>query len=66
MINWRSIGAAILSFLTILAALPYSLGELATLIPTEWKPKIVLAGLIGTVGLRVWNSIQPPKEGDKI
>ena len=58
-------GAAIFGALTILAALPYTLGDLATIIPSEWKPKIVLAGLIATVGLRIWNSIVPKQEEPK-
>ena len=60
-------GAAIFGALTILAALPYTLGDLATIIPPTWKPKIVMVGLVSTVGLRIWNSIVPkqaePKTG---
>jgi len=66
-INWRSVGAAVASTLTILAALPYTLGELATVIPPDWKPKVVLIGLVASVGLRIWNSVVPkqtePKTG---
>jgi len=55
-VNWKIVGATIASALTILAALPYSLGDLATIIPSEWKPKIVAIGLIATVVLRLWNT----------
>ena len=46
------IGAAITSALTTLAALPYQLGDVATIIPVEWKNRVVIAGLISTVILR--------------
>jgi len=46
------IGAAITSALTTLAALPYQLGDVATIIPVEWKTRIVVIGLIATVILR--------------
>lgn len=59
-INWRSIGAAVFSALTILAALPYQLGELATIIPVNWKPTIVAIGLVATVILRSLNSVRKP------
>jgi hypothetical protein len=65
--NWKTrvsgIGTAIFSALTVLAALPYSLGDLATVIPPSWKAKIVVGGLVGAFGLRVWNSVaQKSKE----
>lgn len=61
-VNWKQIGAGIASALTILAALPYQLGDLATIIPPSWKPTIVALGLIATVALRVWNAATtPPK-----
>lgn len=59
-INWKQVGAAIASTLTILAALPYQLGDLATIIPPSLKPTIVTLGLISTVALRVWNAAKPP------
>lgn len=34
--------------LTVLAALPYQLGDLATLIPPDWKPVIALTGIIAS------------------
>ncbi len=59
-INWKAIGAALASTLTILAALPYQLGELATIVPPAWKPTIVALGLVATIILRVWNAAKPP------
>lgn len=60
--NWKTtvsgIGSAIAALLTILAALPYQLGEIATIIPPGWKGKIVTVGLLATTALRIWNSIQ--------
>lgn len=32
--------------LTVLSALPYQLGEVATVIPPEWKPILTLTGII--------------------
>lgn len=64
--NWQTtvsgIGSALFGFLTIMAALPYELGNVALLIPPEYKAKVVLLGSIATVILRVWNSI---KQKDK-
>lgn len=65
--NWKTtvsgIGTAIFGLLTALAALPYQLGDIATVIPPEWKSKVVTAGIIGTVGLKIWNSVaQKSKE----
>lgn len=67
-INWKAVGASITSMLTMLAALPYSLGEIATIIPPNWKSKIVVAGVVATLALRFWNAathpqnVQPPTE----
>ena len=69
--NWKTtltgIGAAVTSTLTILAALPYQLGDAATVIPPEWKSKIVMTGLAASLVLRVLNSIfqkdAPPVAG---
>jgi hypothetical protein len=60
--NWKTsvsgIGSAIFGLLTMLAALPYDLGNVATIISPEWKGKIVTVGIIATLALRVWNSLQ--------
>lgn len=59
--NWRTtasaIGAGITSLLTILAALPLELGEVATIIPAEWKAKVVVAGAAATLILRIVNGM---------
>lgn len=46
-------GAAITSALTALAALPYQLGDIATLIPAEWKTRVFSVSLLATIVLRV-------------
>lgn len=61
MTNWKTtitgIGEAITSLLTLVAALPAQLGELSTIIPEPYKPKIVAIGLIATALLRVVKSM---------
>lgn len=58
--NWRTTlsgaGSAFTSFLTLLAALPYELGDLAAVIPPKWKAKVALAGMVATFLLRVIHS----------
>lgn len=48
--NWKTTitgaGAGIVLVLTFLASQPYSNGELAVIIPSEWKPYLALAGII--------------------
>jgi hypothetical protein len=39
-------GAAAVLVLTFLASQPYSNGEIALIIPNEWKPYFVTAGII--------------------
>jgi hypothetical protein len=48
-----SYGSIIMSLLTALAAAPYSLGEVATIIPPHWKAKVFVVGAIATMILRV-------------
>lgn len=59
--NWKTsftgIGAAVTSTLTGLAALPYSLGDVATIIPVEWKTRIFVIGAIATLVLKSLNSL---------
>ena len=59
--NWKTtvsgIGAMIFAALTALAGLPYTLGDVATIIPPEYKAKVFTASLIATAILKVWNSI---------
>lgn len=52
------IGSALFGFLTILAALPYQLGDVATIIPPNYKAKIFLWSAIATAVLRILNSLQ--------
>lgn len=58
--NWRTslsgIGAALFAALTAVAALPYQLGDVATILPPEWKPVIFKWSLIATVVLKILNS----------
>jgi hypothetical protein len=55
--NWRTTltgwGSAITSTLTLLAAMPYEIEELGTIIPPEWKAKVAAVGLIATFLLRL-------------
>ena len=50
--NKVKLASAITSFLTVLAALPYELGDAATLIPASWKAPVALLSAIATVILR--------------
>jgi hypothetical protein len=58
--NWKTtisgIGAALTSALTAIAALPYQLGDVATIIPPAWKARVTIAGIIATVILKSINS----------
>lgn len=51
--NLAGYGSIIMSLLTALAAAPYSLGEVATIIPPHWKAKVFVVGAIATLILRV-------------
>ena len=59
--NWKTLvsgaGTAIFGALTTLASLPYTLGDIATIIPPEWKPIVFKYSLIATVILKFWNSL---------
>ena len=59
--NWKTtvsgVGTAIFTLLTVLAALPYELGDIATIFPPQWKAKIAIAGAIAALILKVWNSV---------
>jgi hypothetical protein len=46
-------GSIIMSLLTALAAAPYSLGEVAMIIPSHWKERVFVVGAIATLILRV-------------
>jgi hypothetical protein len=51
--NLAGYGSIIMSLLTALAAAPYSLGEVAMIIPPHWKERVFIAGAIATLILRV-------------
>ena len=51
--NLAGYGSIIMSLLTALAAAPYSLGEVATIIPPQWKERVFIAGAIATLLLRI-------------
>ena len=59
--NWQTtisgVGSALFAALSLIAAVPYELGELALLIPPEYKAKVVLYAAIAAFLLRIWNSI---------
>ena len=59
--DWKTtltgIGTAIMGLLTTLAALPYQLGDLATIIPAKWKSTVFAIGAIAMFILRVLNGI---------
>jgi hypothetical protein len=57
-INWRSLGAAFFAAVTMLAALPYTLGDLATVIPPAAKPWVAGISLVAAFILRSINSIK--------
>ena len=60
-LNWRSIGAAFCSFISILSVAPYTLGEVANWIPPKIKAPIFIASAIATVLLRFLNSLPKKK-----
>lgn len=61
-INYKTIGAAIASLLTMLAVVPDQLGTFAVYIPDALKGKILFPFLAIAFVLRVWNSRKPPTE----
>jgi hypothetical protein len=60
--NWKTtvsgIGAALFATLTILATLPFEMGDVANIFPLAWKAKIAVVAAISALILKVWNSIQ--------
>lgn len=58
--NWRTTlfgaGGALFALLTFLAALPYEHGDIATLIPPEYKSNVAMASAIATFLLRLMYS----------
>lgn len=60
-INWKALAATLTSALTILAVIPYQLGDLGTVIPPKYKGWIVVLGLVATTLLRSINAVKPPE-----
>jgi len=61
MTNWKttltgSLGA-ITAALTAIAALPYSMGDIATMIPPEYKAVVFKSAFAATIALRILNAI---------
>lgn len=58
--NWKTtvsgIGAAIFALVSVLATLPYELGDAGNIFPPAYKAKIAVVGAIAALMLRVWNS----------
>ena len=61
-VNWRSIGAALFSFLTMLSVAPYTLGDVANLIPPKFKVWVFMASSVAAMILRFSNSVKPKEE----
>lgn len=56
--TWTGALAGLTATLTLLAALPYDLGQIAEIIPSQWKPYVTGVGIIATLGLRILNAFQ--------
>ena len=58
--NWRTTlsgwGSAIMGLLAALAAAPYQLGDIATIVPPQWKEKLFAASAIAAFLLRCVNA----------
>lgn len=48
-----AIGSALMSLLAMVAALPYQLGDVATIVPAEWKVRVFVASAIAGTVLKV-------------
>lgn len=59
--NWKTtlsgIGVAFMSALAAIAALPYQLGDMSTIIPPAWKARVTAAAITAAFILRVINSM---------
>lgn len=62
--TWTGIGSAVFMALTVLSSLAYQLGDIAEIIPPEWKAKIVLVSLTAATILKIWNSVATAGTGD--
>ena len=59
--NWKTtvtgIGGALFSVLLVLSILPATLGDLAAIIPPEWKVRLATTALVATTILRILNAL---------
>lgn len=53
--SWTGYGAAVMSVIAALAALPYTLGDMSVIIPSEWKPMVTGTALAAAFVLRIIN-----------
>lgn len=51
------ISATLFTLLGILAALPYTLGDIANILPSKHKETIFIVSASAAAALKVWNSI---------
>jgi len=51
--NLAGYGSIITSVLVALSGAPYTLGDVATIIPPAWKAKLFIASAIATMFLRI-------------
>lgn len=59
--NWRTsvtgIGAALFGTLTVLAALPYEMGDAANIFPPLWKARVAAISAIAALLLKICNAV---------
>ncbi len=59
--NWRTtisgIGTALFSSLTVLAALPYDMGDIANIFDPTWKRRITITAAVAAFALKWWNAV---------
>tara|TARA_R110000868_G_scaffold68692_1_gene203107 strand:- start:508 stop:774 length:267 start_codon:yes stop_codon:yes gene_type:complete len=59
--NWKTtvtgIGAAFMGLLAFLASLSYQLGDIATIIPPDWKAGIAMTSAVAAFILRSLNAV---------
>lgn len=54
--TWTGIGTRIAGVLAFLAAAPYQLGDIATILPPEWKPRVLAVSIVSGLLLGIWNA----------
>jgi hypothetical protein len=48
---------SIVAIVTVLASLPYELGDVATIVPPDWKPTFVMVGIVGLAVSRIAHAV---------